>query len=95
MALGEQMRDSAQAPAGNDSRPRPVAPPMQNQSSHLLLPSALVLCDLMEAHAGNPPIEVLEQAGFRRHEASEYLQRRAGATGCLANAKSRTGIHSS
>jgi hypothetical protein len=56
------------------------------------MPSALVLCDLMDAHAGNPPIEVLERAGFRRHEISDYLQRRAGATGCSANAKSRPGI---
>ena len=67
---------------------------MQNQSSRCLLPSALVLCDLLDAHAGNPPIEVLEQAGFRRHEASDYLQRRAGANGCPANAKSRPGLQS-
>jgi hypothetical protein len=40
-----------------------------------------VLCDLMDAHAGNPPIEALEQAGFRRHDISDFLQRRAGTTG--------------
>jgi hypothetical protein len=59
------------------------------------MPSALVLCDLMDAHAGNPPIEALEQAGFRRHEISSYLQRRAGVTGCPANANGRPGNHGS
>jgi hypothetical protein len=49
-----------------------------------LLPSALVLCDLLDAHAGNPPAEALEQAGFRQHEISAYLQRRSGR-GCLAS----------
>jgi hypothetical protein len=75
--------------------PAPLPFFMQNQSSRSLLPSALVLCDLLDAHAGNPPIGVLEQAGFRRHEASDYLQRRAGATGCPANAKRRPGLQSS
>jgi hypothetical protein len=49
-----------------------------------LLPSALVLCDLLNAHAGDPPIEVLEEAGFRRTDISSYLQRRGGRWPCCS-----------
>jgi hypothetical protein len=59
-----------------------------------LLPSALVLCDLLDAHAGDPPIEALEQAGFRRHEISSYLQRRAARSRCSVNASGGSGVHS-
>jgi hypothetical protein len=41
------------------------------------MPSALVLADLLAGHAGNPPIEALERAGFRRSELDGYLARRA------------------
>jgi hypothetical protein len=42
-----------------------------------LLPSALVLSDLLAGHGGNPPRELLEQAGFDRRDIEGYLQRRA------------------
>jgi hypothetical protein len=56
---------------------------MQSQVARAsLLPSALVLSDLLNAHAGDPPIEALEQAGFPRKDISRYLQRRAGRSRC-------------
>jgi hypothetical protein len=68
---------------------------MQSQVARTtLLPSALVLCDLLDAHAGDPPIEVLEQAGFRRNDISRYLQRRAGRSrSCSGNTGNRAGAH--
>ena len=63
---------------------------MQSQVARTsLLPSALVLCDLLNAHAGDPPIEELEQAGFRRQDISRYLQRRAGRSRCSSLATGR------
>jgi len=44
-----------------------------------LLPSAVVLHDLLTDHAGDPPFEALERAGFRRDEIRTYLERRAVA----------------
>jgi hypothetical protein len=41
------------------------------------MPSAFVLSDLLAEHAGEPPIEALEQAGFKRSELDGYLARRA------------------
>ena len=41
------------------------------------MPSALVLSELLAGHAGNPPLEALEQAGFDRTEVDGYLRRRA------------------
>jgi hypothetical protein len=41
------------------------------------MPSALVLSELLARHAGNPPLEALEQAGFDRNELDRYLRRRA------------------
>jgi hypothetical protein len=41
------------------------------------MPSALVLSDLLARHAGDPPLEALEQAGFDRNELDRYLRRRA------------------
>lgn len=68
---------------------------MQSQVTRAsLLPSALVLCDLLNAHAGDPPIEALEQAGFRRNDISRYLQRRGGRSRCSANAGNGPGLHS-
>ena len=45
-----------------------------------LMPSALVLSELLDGHAGDPPLEALEQAGFDRNEADRYLKRRAAHT---------------
>jgi hypothetical protein len=60
-----------------------------------LLPSALVLCDLLNAHAGDPPIEALEQAGFRPNDISRYLQRRSGRRSrCSLHAANGPGVHS-
>lgn len=60
-----------------------------------LLPSALVLCDLVNAHAGDPPIEVLEQAGFRRNDISRYLQRRSDRRSrCSLHTVNGPGVHS-
>jgi hypothetical protein len=42
-----------------------------------LLPSALVLADLLAGHGGNPPCELFEQAGFDCRDIERYLQRRA------------------
>ena len=42
-----------------------------------LLPSALVLADLLAGHEGDPPRELLEQAGFDRQDIESYLRRRA------------------
>jgi hypothetical protein len=59
---------------------------MQTQAARRsLLPSALVLCDILNAHAGDPPVEALEQAGFRRNEINSYLERRAGRSRCSRN----------
>jgi hypothetical protein len=59
-----------------------------------LLPSALVLRDLVNAHAGDPPMEALEQAGFRRTDISTYLQRRAGRWSCCTpNTGNGSGVH--
>jgi hypothetical protein len=67
---------------------------MQSQVARTsLLPSALVLCDLLNAHAGDPPIEVLEQAGFRRNDISRYLQRREGRSRCPASTGNGPGAH--
>jgi hypothetical protein len=67
---------------------------MQNHAARTsLLPSALVLCDLLNAHAGDPPMEVLEQAGFRRHEISRYLQRREGRSRCSGNGSGGATVH--
>jgi hypothetical protein len=41
------------------------------------MPSALVLSDLLAGHAGDPPLDALEQAGFDRSEVDGYLRRRA------------------
>ena len=41
------------------------------------MPSALVLSELLAGHAGDPPLEALEQAGFDRNEVDGYLKRRA------------------
>src|SRR5258707_1308828 len=41
------------------------------------MPSALVLSELLAGHAGDPPLEALEQAGFDRNEQNGYLRRRA------------------
>jgi hypothetical protein len=69
--------------------------PMQNHAARTsLLPSALVLCDLLNAHAGDPPIEAFEQAGFRRHDVSRYLQQRAGSSRCSGTASSGSGRRS-
>jgi hypothetical protein len=54
---------------------------MQTEFARLsLLPSVLVLSDLAAGRAGNPPLEVLEQAGFDRSDVEGYLQRRAART---------------
>jgi hypothetical protein len=51
---------------------------MQTEFARMsLLPSALVLSDLLSGHAGNPPLEALEQAGFDRRDIEGFLQRRA------------------
>ncbi len=51
---------------------------MQTEYARIsLLPSALVLSDLLAGHAGNPPREVLEQAGFDRRDIESFLARRA------------------
>jgi hypothetical protein len=42
-----------------------------------LLPSAVVLHDVLANHAGDPPFEALERAGFRRDDVRTYLERRA------------------
>jgi hypothetical protein len=39
------------------------------------LPSALVLGALCAEHAGDPPAEVLERAGFTRAQVDGYLRR--------------------
>ena len=55
------------------------------------MPSALVLSELLAGHAGNPPMEALEQAGFDRNELDGYLRRRAArserctAPTCMGN----------
>ncbi|MDP9256828.1 MAG: hypothetical protein M3Q31_09760 [Actinomycetota bacterium] len=41
------------------------------------MPSALVLSELLAGHAGDPPLEALEQAGFDRNELDGYFKRRA------------------
>jgi hypothetical protein len=41
------------------------------------MPSALVLSELLAGHAGDPPLDALEQAGFDRNELDGYLKRRA------------------
>ena len=41
------------------------------------MPSALVLSVLLAGHAGDPPLDALEQAGFDRNELDGYLKRRA------------------
>jgi hypothetical protein len=49
------------------------------------MPSALVLSDLLADNAGEPPMEQLEQAGFRRSDLDGYLARRANrAARCTA-----------
>ncbi len=49
-------------------------------------PSTVVLDELLNRHAGNPPREALRQAGFRGHEVDAYLERRAGrSAGCTAS----------
>ena len=54
---------------------------MQNDIGRaFLMPSALVLSELLDGHAGDPPLEALEQAGFNRNEADRYLKRRAAHT---------------
>jgi hypothetical protein len=41
------------------------------------MPSALVLSELLDGHCGNPPVELIEQAGFDRNEIDRFLRRRA------------------
>jgi hypothetical protein len=41
-----------------------------------LLPSAVVLHDVLVDHADDPPFEALERAGFRRDQVRSYLERR-------------------
>ena len=41
------------------------------------MPSALVLSELLAGHAGDPPLDALERAGFDRNELDGYLKRRA------------------
>lgn len=51
---------------------------MQNDVGRTFaMPSALVLSELLAGHAGEPPLEALEQAGFDRNELDGYLRQRA------------------
>jgi hypothetical protein len=51
------------------------------QTDNALMPSALVLFELLDGHGGHPPLEALEQAGFDRNDADRYLKRRAARIG--------------
>jgi hypothetical protein len=59
---------------------------MQTERARMsLMPSALVLCDLLEGHAGNPPREALLRVGFRHGEVDGYLARRAAENTCSSS----------
>lgn len=64
---------------------------MQNEFTRMSTkPSALVLCDLLAGHGGNPPRHALEQAGFSRSAIDGYLkQREARAAGCSSGTRAK------
>jgi hypothetical protein len=58
---------------------------MQSQRDRTsTLPSALVLRGLCADHAGDPPSEALEQAGFTRSQVEGYVQRCAARLASFA-----------